>query len=110
MDERDRHAAHRMRHVYALVGDRAAVGGVDASEDLDQRRLAGAVLAQQGDDFAAADAHADIAEGLRSAKALEDVADLKHGQIPPQPANVEPSLRSSPRRTGRREGTMAEGV
>ena len=40
--------------------DRAGIERVDAGENLDQRRLAGAVLAEQRDDFAGADVDARV--------------------------------------------------
>ena len=79
MDEGDRHAAHRMGHVLAVVGDRAAVGDMHARQHLDERRLAGAVLAEQRDDLALADVHADVEQRLRAAEPLGERAHLKHG-------------------------------
>src|SRR6185369_13383005 len=66
-----------VRRVAAAVGDGAGVERVHAREDLDERRFPGAVLAQQGDDFAGADVYTCIDEGLRAAKVLRHAA---HGQ------------------------------
>ena len=41
---------------------RRAIGGIDAGHDLDQRRLAGAVVAEQAVHFAGIDVDADIVE------------------------------------------------
>jgi hypothetical protein len=51
---------------------------MNAGEDLDERRLARAVLAEQRDDFAAPDGHADVTESLGPAEALGDAIDPKH--------------------------------
>src|ERR1051325_4353474 len=48
----------------ALVPDLAGVCAVDPGDDLDQRRLAGAVLAEQPDDLAGA--HGEVDGLLRS--------------------------------------------
>ena len=79
MDEGDRHAAHRMRHVLAVVGNGPAIERVDAGEDLDERRFARAVLAEQRDDLAASDAERRVGKRLRAAETFIDVAGLKHG-------------------------------
>ena len=48
---------------------------MDAGEDLDQRRLAGAVGAEEGVDLAAPDRQVDAAQGLGAAEALVQIAD-----------------------------------
>ena len=55
VDVRDRQATQRVGDVAAAVGHRAGVERMDAGEDLDERRLAGAVLAQERHDLACAD-------------------------------------------------------
>ena len=62
-------------------GDAAGegAGGVDAVEDLDERRLAGAVLAEERVDLAGADGDVDAAERGDAAEALGDGADLEEG-------------------------------
>jgi hypothetical protein len=47
-------------------------GRVDPVENLDQRRLARAVLAEKGVDFAAADTEVDAAERLDAREAFHD--------------------------------------
>ena len=56
------------RRVAAAIGHRALVERVDAREDLDERGFAGAVLAEQRDDLAGADVHADVVQRLRAAE------------------------------------------
>ena len=56
----------------AVEGDVAVVGGVDARDHLDERGLAGAVVADQGDDLTRPDVHVDVREGLDGAEALGD--------------------------------------
>ena len=48
----------------------ALVGGVDAGDRLDQRRLAGAVVADQADDLAGADGEVDPVQSLDRAESL----------------------------------------
>ena len=50
---------------------------VDAGQNLDQRRLAGAVLAEQRENLAGLEGHADVRQRFRAAEALEDAADLQ---------------------------------
>ena len=50
-----------------------------AGDDLDQRRLAGAVVAEQGHHLAAADVEADAAQRFDGAEILDDVVELKDG-------------------------------
>ena len=69
---------HRERHVDAVQPQLAArLGLVVAGEDLDERRLAGAVLAQQRDDLAGVDRDVDAAERLEGAEALGEVPRLE---------------------------------
>ena len=75
MDERDRQARSGARRVGAAIGHDAFVERIDAREDLDQRGLAGAVLAEQRDDLAGIDMHADIGQRLGSAELLGNVLD-----------------------------------
>ncbi len=88
MDERDRHSPDGVGHVLTRVEDGAAVGRVNAGEDLDERRFAGAVFAEQRDDLAAPDFHLHVVQRLRAAEALRDAARLKHG--PSRPATAGP--------------------
>ena len=61
--------------VDAEDGDAAAVALAVALEDLDRRRLAGAVRAEQAEDLALLDLEADAANGLDLAVRLAQVAD-----------------------------------
>ena len=65
-------AGHRL----AAHDDLAAGRRDHAGEDLDQRRLAGAVVADQADDLADVDVQADAAERVDVAVGLRDVAEL----------------------------------
>ncbi len=56
----------------AVEGDVAVVGRVDPRDHLDERGLAGAVVADQGDDLARPDVHVDVREGLDGTEALGD--------------------------------------
>ena len=58
--------------------DFAAVGLIDAGDDLDQRGFAGAVLAEQRMDLAGVKGERDVFERLRRVEALGDVAHLQN--------------------------------
>ena len=77
MDEGDRQPPQRLGHVPAAIADGAFVQRIDAREDLDQGGLSGAVLAEERDDLAGADVHADVVERLRAAEELGDVPHLE---------------------------------
>jgi len=55
--------------------DRAAVGRVDAGDDLDQRRLAGAVLAEQRMHLAGVHVEVDVAQHPDAGEGLRDAAE-----------------------------------
>jgi hypothetical protein len=61
-------------HVGAAKGHSTLVECVDLGEDLDQSGLARAILAEQRQDFACPEIHADIAQRLRAAELLRDIA------------------------------------
>ena len=61
---------------HAVDGDRALVGPVGAVERLHQRRLAGAVLADDGVDGAGAHREVDAVVGDHAGEALDDAAQL----------------------------------
>src|SRR5262249_49471769 len=65
-------------HVVAGDGDAAAVGDVEAAQQLEQRRLAGAVRAEQRDELAAADGEAQAVERAQRAERLAELGDLQH--------------------------------
>ena len=72
MDEGDRQRLRDRAHRPAVERDRARVGFVDAGQDLDQRRLAGAVLAEQRVDLAAPHVEIDVVERQRRGEALDE--------------------------------------
>jgi hypothetical protein len=74
VDEREAGAGH----------DLARVARHHAREDLDQRRLAGAVLTQQRVDLAAPQGEVDVRERLLAAERLAQPADLQGGAHRPQ--------------------------
>src|SRR4029453_17223566 len=57
----------------------AAVGRVDADERLDERRLAGAVVADERDDLLGIDREVRAVEGLTAAERLDDLARFEQG-------------------------------
>ena len=59
----------------AVQADGALVGLVEAGDDLDQRRLAGAVLAEQGMHLAGADIEADPVQRAHAGKRLGDLVE-----------------------------------
>ena len=61
----------------ALEEDLAVVRLIDAGDALDQRRLAGAVVAEQRDHLAGIDVPAHVVDGDQAAEALGQVADRK---------------------------------
>ena len=65
----------------ALELDVAAVGRVDACEQLDQRRLARAVFAEQCEDLAGPHVERDAVDGLGAAEAFADVAELEQRRV-----------------------------
>ena len=71
----------------AADADLAAVGLVEAVEDRHQRRLAGAVLADDAVDRAALDLQMDVAVGMDRAETLVDADQLdcsfRHAEVPP---------------------------
>ena len=73
-------AAVAQPHFAAADEDLAAIGLVDAGKDLDQRRLAGAVLAEQGVDLAGAHREIDTAQRLDAGEALDDGPRLDDGR------------------------------
>ena len=66
----------------AVDQDRARVGLVDARTDLDQRRLAGAVLAEQRMDLAGVHVERDAGERAHARERLLDVAHLEERRAP----------------------------
>ena len=83
VDRRDAEVHGRLRvaevHLLALPGDRALVGLVHPGEDLDQGRLAGAVLAEQAVHLAREDVEVDPAERDDAWETLHDVGHAQEG-------------------------------
>ena len=63
----------------ALEEDLAGVGLVDAGQRLDQRRLAGAVVADERDDLLGVDGEARAAQRADAAEALDDPLGFEQG-------------------------------
>ena len=76
------------RHLLGGERDRSRVGRVDAGQDLGQRRLAGPVVADEGDDLTGGDVEVDLGEGGDSAEGLGDRAQFE--EIAPRPARRRP--------------------
>ena len=83
------HAAHRLLEravVRGLVtGERhlPARTGKQAVDSLQQRGLAGAIVAEQADDASLADRDVDLVQHLEGAVGDVDAANLKHGRLAP---------------------------
>ncbi len=65
------------RHRPAVHEQLAAVGDVDAGQDLHQRRFAGAVLADEGQHLAGRDVQRHAVQRLHAGEVLADVADFE---------------------------------
>ncbi len=85
-----------------LEGDLPAVDGVDAGDALDQRRLAGTVVAHQRGDLTRIDGEVDVMEHLDGAEALVDPGQDSGWGSPTRP------LTSSTDARARRTGTMTQ--
>ena len=85
MDRRDAAGAGIPRigeaNALAVHQDRATGWLVEAGEHLDQRRLAGAIVAQQADDLAGQDRQRDVVERVDAGEALGDVAQFDKGVV-----------------------------
>ena len=56
----------------------AGIQAVHAADALDERRLAGAVVAEQGQDLSAVDVQVDVVEGEHGAESLGRAGDGEH--------------------------------
>ena len=96
--------------VLALDADLPGVHRVDAAEDLDQRRFASAVFAQQGEDFTRMQGDVDVFQHLVAAEALVDIAHLHQyahdsllcGRCSMMPGRRRPGITANRRRRIRR--------
>ncbi len=83
IDGLDPQVARLMRGVdrdgLTLEEDLALVGRMDSDHRLDQRALARAVVAYERDDLLRVDGEVRASQRLHAAKALYDLARLKHG-------------------------------
>jgi hypothetical protein len=70
-------------HDLTVEEDLAAVDRVDARDGLDQRRLAGAVVADERHHLAVADLEVDVRQRLDGSERLGDVAELEGGSAVP---------------------------
>ena len=68
-------------HLLALEDDLAAVGRVGARDALDQRRLAGAVVADERHHLAGAHLEVDVGQRLDRAEGLGDAAELEKWSV-----------------------------
>ena len=66
----------------AVDEDLAGVGGVRARQRVHQRRLAGAVAADEADDLAGVEVDADAVDGVDAAEGHADVAQLDERRLP----------------------------
>ena len=83
--ERPRVVDGAERHLLAVDEDPAPVGPQEAGQDLDQRRLAGAVVADEAEHLALGQVHRDVDERRDRAEALRDVLDadrVRRGAVP----------------------------
>ena len=71
----------------AVEHDLAAVRRVDAGDALDQGRLAGAVVADEGHHLAGPDLEVDLRERLDGAEALRDPVELEQRTSMPGPSS-----------------------
>jgi hypothetical protein len=81
-------------HLLAAHEEAAGVGLVEAADDLDQGRLAGAVVADEAEHLALAQAQVDVAEGGDPAEALGHVLDPEGLAVAAGGHQVRPARRS----------------
>ena len=91
-----------MVHGFPVDEDLTGVGRVRARERVHQRRLPGAVAADEGDDLTRVEIDADVVDGMDAAERHADVADLDERRVARQSVTLSvvavsvmlPSLRS----------------
>ena len=71
----------RAGDVAPVEGHPTRIRGIVADEDLHQRRLAGSVLAEEGENGAASRYQVDAVENLHAAERLPDAIDLDDGAV-----------------------------
>ena len=115
VDERNRQATQRAGRVVSAELDAAGIKRVNAGEDLDQRGLARAVLAEQRQDLAGAKLEVHVIERQRAPEALGYASEFQHRcalragrsirrQSGRRGAQVRIASRSQPARPGRAPG------
>ena len=111
MPSRRRAASGCADHVDAADPRRAAVGTQDRAEDVHQRRLAGAVRAEQREQLAVAHVKAHRVERQRAPVPLGDAvdADARAGSPAPRPSAARPSPESRSSRGCRRSSRPRSG-
>ena len=99
-------------HVEAEHARAAGVGLQQRGEDAHERRLAGAVRAQQPHDLALPDGQVDAVERAHLAEALDEAAHLDRGRIAHPALRLRPPFRRSPRsaRQPRRASVIHHGM
>jgi hypothetical protein len=75
----ERHARVLQRYPAAEIFDRAGRGLVDAGEDVDEGRLARAVVSHERDDLSGMDVELDVGKRRHRAEALGDSAEAQNG-------------------------------
>ena len=70
------------RHGLAVDVDAASIRQDGAGKDLDERALAGAVLAQEREDFAGVQRQIDAAQGMHAGVRFVDGVHVEHGGPP----------------------------
>src|SRR3546814_19194700 len=74
-------ARRRDLHLLAVDVDLAAVGRIGAGQHLDERRLAGTVVAQHADHLARIEVDGDVVDRLDAAEALADAARTEERRV-----------------------------
>ena len=92
-----RKAARRRDELEAPDSDGALGGGEEPRDDPDERRLAGAVRAEDRVHGARGDVERDVAENLELAESVRDVVGAS---TTPHPCRAAPPRRSRPGRSG----------
>src|SRR5579863_3545010 len=105
----DPHAADAVRRragdVAAVEPYRAAIRPQMPGDQVEQRRLAGAVGADHGRDLTGIDRQADIADGAEAGEGFAQAGDFKHGERSARGSIADRSRRRS--RPGRRTAAAA---
>src|SRR5262249_35856536 len=82
--ERGEPLRREARHVAAFEAHRAGIGLVEAGDEIEQRRLAGAVRAYDRDELLFGDIETDGIDGSEAAEPPGEAADLEHAHTVPK--------------------------